>query len=76
MNTQEQLIEMVTQDILKFISVDKNLGWKDAMQMFYHSATFDKLNDIDTGLYRESSAYVYDLFLNEVKNGKILQEEI
>ena len=36
----------------------------------------EKLQDIETGLYLESSAYVYDLFLNEMENGRLIQNEI
>jgi len=35
-----------------------------------------KLNDTETGLYLCGSDYVYDLFYDELKNGKIVQQEI
>lgn len=48
----------------------------DAMQSLYSSETFSKLNDEETGLYLESSAYVYDIYKNEKTNGRIIQEEV
>ena len=35
-----------------------------------------KLQDEETGLYKESSAYVYDLFKDEMNFGHIIQAEI
>jgi len=46
------------------------------MDLFYSSQTFAKLNDIETGLYLESSDYVYTLFQDELNFGKIIQTEI
>lgn len=76
MTTQEKLIEYCEQDIIHFLIQDKNIDWDKAMQMFYLSSTFEKLQDTSTELYRESSSYVYDFFNNELENGKIIQDEI
>ena len=76
MSKQEMLIEFSIQDIIEYIVDDKNIDYDKAMQIFYSSETFDKLNDIETGLYLESSAYVYDIFLSELENGCIVQNEI
>lgn len=47
-----------------------------AMQLFYNSETFDKLQDIETGLYLESAAYIYGLFQDERNFGRLVQAEI
>ena len=44
--------------------------------MIYNSEVFEKLQDEETGLYKESSAYVYDLFKDEMNFGHIIQAEI
>ncbi|MCL2112165.1 MAG: hypothetical protein FWH32_08000 [Clostridiales bacterium] len=49
---------------------------KEAMSQLYNSEVFGKLNDAETGLYLCGSSYVYDLFHDELKNGKIVQQEI
>lgn len=59
MTKQEQLIEYIIQDIIEYIVMDLRIEYDIAMQLFYNSQTFDKLTDIETGLYLESSAYVY-----------------
>ena len=76
MSKQEQLIEFVIQDIIEMICAEANIEYDQAMAEFYKSETFSKLCDIETGLYRESSAYIYDLYLSEKKNGHLIQEEI
>lgn len=73
---KEMLLNYSIQNIIKYIMNDENIDWAEAMQRFYISETMEKLSDIETGLYRESSAYVYDLYRNEVVNGRIIQNEI
>ena len=46
------------------------------MDKFYNSKVFEKLQDTETGLYMESSEYVYDLFKDEINFGRIVQAEI
>lgn len=75
MDKVSQLMEYITQDIVAFIVEDKQIDYEKAMEMFYTSEVYDKLLDKKTGLYTQSSAYVYDLFKNECKNGCLLQEE-
>ncbi len=42
-----------------------------ALKEFYNSETFAKLSDEATGLYIESSAYVYEILKSEFKYGRI-----
>lgn len=76
MTKQEQLMEYSIQDIVEYISKDLQIEYDKAMQLFYYSKTFDKLMDIETGLYLESSAYVYGIFQDEQNYGNIVQTEI
>ena len=76
MGKQEQLIEFCIQDIVEFIVNDRNIPYDEAMNCFYSSETFSKLADTETGLYLESSAYVYDIYQSECENGKLIQIEI
>lgn len=75
MNKRKQLIEYIIQDIILYIMEDDRAELEEAMNQFYNSKVFEKLQDIETGLYLESSAYVYDLFLNEKENGRLIQKE-
>lgn len=70
------LMEYNTQDIIEFIMSDLNINYDEAMKLFYSSETFEKLYQIETGLYLESAAYVYGIFQDERNFGKIVQAEI
>lgn len=76
MGKQEQLIEYIVQDIVDMFSSDQNIEYDEAMNRFYNSKIFEKLQDEETGLYMESSEYVYDLFKDEMNFGRIVQAEI
>lgn len=76
MTKQEQLIEYNIQDIIEYIVQDLGIEYDEAMRLFYDSKTFDRLMDIETGLYLESSAYVYGIFQNERNFGNLIQTEI
>ncbi len=76
MYVQNQLIEYMIQDIVDMLATDQNIEYDEAMNKFYNSDVFEKLQDQETGLYLESSAYVYDLLKDELKFGHIVQAEI
>lgn len=70
------LMEYNTQDIIELIMSDLNIDYDEAMKLFYSSETFEKLYQIETGLYLESAAYVYGILQDERNFGKIVQAEI
>ena len=76
MTKQDQLMEFCVQDIIERIVKEHNIDYDEAMNLFYSSQTFAKLNAVETGLYFESSDYVYTLFQDELNFGKIIQTEI
>ena len=76
MTKQEQLMEYSIQDIIEYLVRDLQIEYDNAMQIFYNSETFDKLLDSETGLYLESSSYVYGIFQDEWNFGKLIQAEI
>jgi len=76
MGRREQLIEYIVQDIVDMFASDQNIEYDEAMNKFYNSEVFEKLQDQETGLYMESSEYVYDLFKDEINFGHIVQAEI
>ena len=73
---RRQLIEYMVQDIVDMLTTDQNIEYDDAMNKFYNSEIFEKLQDKETGLYLESPEYVYDLFRDERNFGHIVQAEI
>ena len=76
MSKQDQLIEYIVQDIVDMLATDQKIEYDEAMNKFYNSEVFEKLQDKEIGLYLESSEYIYDLFKDEMNFGHIIQAEI
>ncbi len=72
---KELLIEFILQDVVAFILEDQKIDIEEAMYIFYNSSIFNKLHDIETGLYLESSAYIYEILKDEVTTGELKQKE-
>jgi len=62
MTSAEYLKLFITRDVITYIAEDTGVDIKTAMEQFYNSEIFDKLQDSETGLYTESASYVYELF--------------
>lgn len=72
MNKRTQyLVEGITKDIITYLMQDNGYDLSTALKEFYNSETFAKLSDEATGLYIESSAYVYEILKEELRYGKI-----
>jgi hypothetical protein len=76
MNIQKHLLEGIIKDIIFFEAKNTGKNIDILMKDFYSSETFDKLSNYETGLYRESPWYVYELYQIEKQNGKLIQTEI
>lgn len=76
MSKDKQLMELITQDIIAKFSQDTGRNIADAMVIFYNSEFFEKLYDSETGFYLEGSDYLYGIFSDEIKQGKLVQNEI
>ena len=67
---QKFLIELMIDDIAKYLIEDMNISILEALDIVYNSQVFDKLMDIETGLYFQSPAYCYEYLKHEMKYGK------
>jgi hypothetical protein len=76
MNTVDYNIVFVTADVIYYIVQDTGVSMEAAMRQFYYSEVFDRLADTETGLYRESASYVYDLYKTERVHGHLVQLEV
>lgn len=70
-NRAQYLIEGIAKDIVAYLMEDEGLAMAEAIALFHNSETFAKLSDSKTGLYIESSAYVYEILKTELKMGRI-----
>lgn len=76
MSKKQLLAEYITSDLISYIVEDENISMLDAMQKLYSSEVFAKLTDFETGLYLESSLFIYDLYKSEKKDGALIQKEV
>ena len=76
MVTKKVLIEGIIQELISYLCDDKGITIEESMAIVYNSIVYDKLCDENTGLYRESSSYVYELLKDELEDGCIKQKEI
>lgn len=64
-NQQQEMIEYTTQEVIQYLIENKGISMEEAMEEFYMSNIFEKLNDIETGLYLDGSTYIYELLKRE-----------
>lgn len=76
MTKQQQMIEYMVQDVVEIIVETQKIEYDVAMCELYASAIYDKISDVETGLYRESPAYVFGLLQDEMNFGRIVQAEL
>lgn len=70
--SQENFVieELVKELVLRLID-ERHLSMKDALDIVYNSETYTKILDTRTGLYSQSTAYVYDYLDSELTTGKL-----
>ena len=59
MTRESYIIEELTKDMVRLLR---------ALRCVYTSNTYNKLINLNTGLYSQSTAYVYALLLKEIEN--------
>lgn len=61
------LIEKLTIQVMN----DYNLSEAEALDLIYNSQLYEKILDLETGLYYQSAGYNYELLKSEIEYGKI-----
>jgi DNA-binding PadR family transcriptional regulator len=74
-NIRKELIEGITQELIKFLCEDEDYSIDQAMEIVYNSKIFEKISDVETGLYKESPSFIYELLKDELNDGFIIQKE-
>lgn len=67
---QKQMIEFSTMDLVKSVAESGKVSLREALGIVYKSQFFKKLQDPETGLYRESKAYLMKKFNEEMMKGR------
>ena len=59
------MIEELTKDMVRLLREEQGMSLVDALRCVYTSDTYNKLTNLNTGLYYQSIAYVYSLLMRE-----------
>lgn len=76
MEVFKSLVESSVQDMVKFLCEDFSISIDEALNKVYNSITYEKLKNKKTGMYAESSEYIYELLKDEINNNRFAQSEI
>ena len=65
------LIDSLVEQLAVWAMKDYSLSMTEALQLVFNSQLYDKVVDLDTGLYYQSAAYNYGLLKHELVYGKL-----
>ena len=68
------MINACIKDMVMWLMEDFKYSLEEALDCVYNSELFERLQNLETGLYYESSGYNYELLKDELKYGKIVGE--
>lgn len=63
--------EAMAADLTELLAKDFGMSVTESLDALYGSETYAKLSDIETGLYFQSTQYVYSFLKSELATGKI-----
>ncbi len=62
----QNMKENIVKDMISRLIEERGLSMKDAFDVVYTSRLFEKLSNPKTGLYFQSSGYVYSFLIEEI----------
>lgn len=65
------LIDSLVEQLALWAMKDYSLSMTEALQLVFNSQLYEKVIDLETGLYYQSAAYNYGLLKHEIDYGKI-----
>ena len=65
------MIEELVKDLVLKLIEEQKMSLNEALDAVYNSDTYAKVLDLETGLFSQSTAYVYSIFQRELKVGKL-----
>ena len=71
MTKESFMIEEISKDIVLLLITEHDMNIDEAMRTLYTSDTYDRLSNLHTGLYTQSTAYIYEYLEKELATGKI-----
>ena len=71
MSRETFMIEELVRELALRLMDDRGMTMKQALDTVYNSETYTKVLDLRTGLYSQSTAYVYSILETEILTGKL-----
>lgn len=65
------MIEELVKELALRLMDERAMTMKQALDTVYNSETYTKVLDLRTGLYSQSTAYVYSILETEILTGKL-----
>ena len=65
------VIEELVKELALRLMEERGLTMKQVLDTIYNSETYSKLLDVRTGLFSQSTAYVYSILETEILTGKL-----
>ncbi len=65
------MIEELVKELTLRLMDERGLTMRQALDTVYNSETYTKVLDLRTGLFSQSTAYVYSILETEILTGKI-----
>ena len=62
----QNMKEEIVKDLIARLMEERGLSMQEAFDLVYNSRLFEKLNDPKTGLFFQSSGYVYSYLQEEI----------
>ncbi len=72
MSQESFMIEELVKDLVLKLIEEQKMSISEALDAVYNSDTYAKVLDLETGLFSQSTAYVYSILQRELKEGKIV----
>lgn len=73
MDIRQQMIEYMVADLVEMLTEERGVEYDAAMYTVYMPEVYEKVADVETGLYRESPAYVFGLLQDGLECGDTVQ---
>ena len=70
-NDFEYMKEALATELVELLIIEYKIPISEALDILYFSDTYKKLCDKETGLYFQSSLYIYSYLKNEITSGVI-----
>ena len=70
-NETQFLIDSLVEHLTVRVMEEYGLSITEALSLVYNSQLYEKIVDVETGLYYQSASYNYNLLRREIMLGKI-----